>query len=83
MNAQQELVRLDKKSEVVLSDGTFVTIHKVKIGHLLLSQDICELSRALKLISVTTKFDDKKPTTQDVLNLDLEDFHKIMEQLSK
>jgi hypothetical protein len=80
---QQELVRLDKKGEVILSDGRFVTIHKLKLGHLYLSKDDNEMAQAIKLISFTTKIDDKPPSLEEVLNLDVEDFNKIMVALSK
>lgn len=82
-NVPQELVRLDKKGEVILSDGRFVTIHKVKIGHLLASYGSSDLETAIRLITVTTKIDDVAPTVHDVLNLDRDDFHKIMEALNK
>lgn len=84
-NVPQELVRLDKKGEVILSDGRFVTIHKIKVGHLLASHNgsSSDLESAIKLITVTTKIDDVSPSVHDVLNLEREDFHKIMEALNK
>ena len=82
-NVPQELVRLDKKGEVILSDGRFVTIHKIKIGHIFAAQAGSDLEAAIRLVSLTTKIDDVSPTVQDILNLDREDFHKIMEALNK
>ncbi len=81
-NAQAEPVRLDKKTEIILSDGRFATIHKVKLGHALASQDENQIHQAAKLIHLTVKIDDKHPTILEILNLDLEDFHLIMHHLS-
>lgn len=78
-----EPVQLDKKGEVILSDGRFVSIHKVKIGHLYACQDDNEIGRAIKLIALTTKIDDKTPKIEEILNLDVDDFHKIMMALNK
>jgi hypothetical protein len=82
MSAPQELVQFDKKSEIVLSDGRFATVCKVKIGHVIASQDENPMHQAVKLISIAVKIDDKTPTIQEVLHLDVEDFIKIMHQLS-
>jgi hypothetical protein len=81
-NALPGLVQSDKKAEVVLSDGRFATIYKVKVGHILAAEDENQMHQAVKLIAVTVRIDDKFPTIEDVLNLDVEDFHKIMHQLS-
>ncbi len=81
-NAPLELVQSDKKSEIVLSDGRFASIYKVKVGHLLAAEDINPMHQAVKLIAVTVKIDDKFPSIEEILRLDVEDFHKIMNQLS-
>ena len=81
-NAQQEFVQLDKKSEIILSDGRFATIYKLKLGHLVLAHDNNPMHQAVKLISCAVKIDDKFPEVQEVMNLEVEDFHKIMHHLS-
>lgn len=82
-NAPQEPVRLDKKSEIVLKNGVFVTIYKVKLGHLILCDGVDDLIKFAKLIRLVTRFDDKEPTSEDVLNLDLPDFFAIVSQIQK
>lgn len=83
MNAQQELVQSDRQAEVVLSDGRFVTIYKLKVWHLILSEDKDHMVRAVNLIATATTIDDAKPTIQQILNLDVEDFNKIVVHLIK
>lgn len=82
-NAHLELVQLDKKAELILSDSRFATIHKVKVGHLYAAQSQNDLEQAIKLIALVTRIDDKALTLEEVLNLPVEDFHKIMTALSK
>lgn len=82
-SALQELAQLDKKAEVVLSDGRFVAIYKVKLGHVLLSKDADDTIAMVKLIHLTTKVDEKPFEVKDILNLELKDFHKIVEALNK
>lgn len=76
-------VQYDKKGEIVLSDGRFAAIHKIKVGHIVLSRAETELMSALKLIAVAVKIEDKVPTNEDLFNLNMEDFYKIMEALNK
>lgn len=80
---RQEPAQLDKKAELILEDGRFATIHKVKLGHVIAATDPNDLHSAVKLIALCVKIDDKLPTIQEILNIDINDFHKIMAQLSK
>lgn len=79
----QELVQLDKKSEIVLNDGRFASIFNVKVGHMLAAQDKDQFTQMIKLVTLVVKIDDKELTAKDVLNLDQRDFNKIIEAISK
>ncbi len=73
----------DRKGEVVLSDGRFATLFKVKAGHFLMSQDPNKMIELCKIMTMTVRVDDKLLTTQEVFNLDIEDFNKIAHHLLK
>ncbi len=81
-NAPQGLVQSDKKAELILEDGRFATIYKVKLGHVVAAQDPDALHFAVKLIAQCVKVDDKIPTFQEIMNFDLHDYYKIMNHLS-
>ena len=82
-SVQQVHVQSVKRAEVVLSDGSFASIHQLKLGHLLLASDDNEFLRAAKLITLAVRIDDKNVSLQDALNLGVSDFNTIMEQLMK
>jgi hypothetical protein len=82
-NVPQELVLSDKKGEIVLSDGRFVSVFKTKVRHVLLSKDKDETVVAIKLISLVTTVDDKPFEINDIVNLSVEDFKKIAELVFK
>jgi 5-enolpyruvylshikimate-3-phosphate synthase len=71
------------KGEVVLEDGRFVTVHKIKVGHVAVASDDNQVIQAAKLIAVSCLFDGKQAKLQDVLNLDMQDFDKIMKCMTK
>ncbi len=81
-NAQPVFAQYDKKAEVILSDGRFATIHKIRVGHLLASSSNDPLQNAVKLIINSVKIDDKVPEPIDILNLEVRDFHKIMDSIN-
>lgn len=83
MNALPELAPLDSKSEIILEDGRFASIHKVRVGHLLAAQDPDPMVQMVKLIALTVKIDNNKVSVKDVLNLEIKDFQKIIEAISK
>lgn len=76
-------IRSERKGELVLNDGRFATVFKLKVGHLLLSQDMNDLLRMCKLLSITVRIDGEPVTVEDVLNLDIEDFNNLMAFLNK
>jgi hypothetical protein len=82
-NALLELAPLDKKAEIVLQDGRFIEIYKVKVKHYLAATDPNNIISIIKLILVCTKIDDHAPTFEEILNLDLSDFNKIVVELQK
>ncbi len=82
-NAPQELVRLDKKAEIILSDGRFAELFEIKAGHLLAAEDPSEHKKIMKLILQVVKVDDKKLDIDEVLNLPMQDYQEIVKQLLK
>lgn len=79
----QELAQLDNKAEIILEDGRFASIHKVKVGHMIVAQDADPLVQMAKLITLVVKIDNQPVSVKDVLNLDIKDFSKIIEAVSK
>jgi hypothetical protein len=83
-SAQQELAQSGKpKAEIVLTDGTFVTIYPTKMKHILVAQDPDQLMYGMKIIAAVTKFDDEPPTAHQVMNLDPKDYNYIMKYIIK
>ncbi len=78
-----EPVQSDKKGELVLSDGRFVSVYKVKVFHLLAARDPDDLAQSLKLATLVTRIDEKSPTIEEMLNMEVHDFMKIMHYISK
>ena len=76
-------IQSERKGELVLSDGRFATVFKLKVGHLLLARDPDDLSRMLKLLTVTVKLDGEPMTMKDAVNLELDDFNNLMSLLHK
>jgi len=68
---------------LILSDGRFATVYFIKVGHLLAAEDSNPMYQAVKLINQVVKIDDEFPTIEDILELNVEDFHKIMNSISK
>ncbi len=81
-NAPQELVQSDKKAELILEDGRFATIYKVKLGHILRAQDSDPMHFSVKLIAQCVRVDDKPLGFEEIVNFDLQDYHKIMHHLA-
>lgn len=80
---QQELVQSDKVAEVVLSDGRFVSIYRIKIKHLIMAADSKAALQTCKLMSLVTTIDDKPFELEDVFELRLGDYQKISDALNK
>lgn len=77
------LVQSDKKAEVVLSDGRFVSIHSVKMAHMYCARDPDPLMQTMKLMALITRIDDQEVKLADILNLKLEDYNLILDNMSK
>ena len=71
------------KGEVVLEDVRFVTVHRIKVGHMAVASDDNQVIQAAKLIAVSCLFDGKQAKLQDVLNLDMQGFDKILKCITK
>ena len=78
---EQLYIAAEKKAEVVLSDGRFATIFKVKAGHIAMSLDNNKMFECFKVMTCTVKIDDKPITMQQAFNLDIEDFNTICKHL--
>lgn len=77
-NAQQEHALSDKKGEVILDENAvFVEIYRVRLKHILNASSDDNITQMAKLIMLTTLFDGKSPTADQVMNLYIEDFNKI------
>ncbi len=76
-------ISAERKAEIVLSDGRFATIFKLKAGHIAMSLDNNKMFEVFKIMTMTVKIDDKPITMQDAFNLDAEDFNKICFNLFK
>jgi hypothetical protein len=79
----QLYISSEQKGEVLLSDGRFATIFKVKAGHLAMSLDHNKMHEILKIMTMTVKIDDKPITIEEAFNLDIHDFNKISHFLFK
>jgi hypothetical protein len=82
-NALLESAQLDKKAEIVLSDGTFAEIFHIKACHLLLAEDSSEMKKMLKLIIQTVYIDDMPMTMTQALELKYKDLQAITIQMFK
>ena len=80
MNAPQELVPF---AEVILANGTFVTVYQIKAWHLMAASDPDSMLQIVKLITLVTKFDDKSPTMKQVLELPVKEFNKVVAVVNK
>lgn len=80
---EQLYISAEQKGEVLLSDGRFATIFKVKAGHLAMSLDSNKMFEIFKIMTMTVKIDDKPITMQEAFNLDVNDFNKIIHYLFK
>ena len=69
------------KTEIVLSDGKFATIHHVRVGHFIKCKSDDSETTAINLIKALVKVDGWPLDTEDVMNLKLEDFHLITKHL--
>jgi hypothetical protein len=82
-NALEVCAQSDKKSEIILSDGRFATIHHMKVIHLALSEHENEYIRASKLISFLVKIDEQPVTVLDAFGLSPKDFIAIAREIQK
>lgn len=69
------------KTEIVLSDGKFATIHHVRVGHFLKCKNENTDMTAISLLKELVKIDGEFLTTKDIMNLKLEDFTTITKHL--
>lgn len=76
-------ISAEQKGEVLLNDGRFATIFKVKAGHLAMSLDNNKMHEIMKIMTMTVKIDDKPITLEQAFNLDIHDFNKISHFLFK
>jgi hypothetical protein len=83
MIAPPALALLDKKSEVILSDGRFAEVFKTKFVHIILSDSDNPHARLVKLITMLVKIDDKSLSVDDVLGLDIKDANELIKQITK
>ncbi len=70
------------KDSVTLSDGRTVTYRKAKVGDILNASRMAGKDEELKkyaIIACRINIDDKPIVTEDLLELDFEDFTKIVE----
>lgn len=83
-NVRQELVPSNNiKAEIILKDGTFVTIEHLKIKHVMVCEDSNKMMHGLKLITCLAKFDNEVPTAERILNLDPFDYNYILYHIFK
>ena len=90
LNAHQATARLDKitneiKTEIVISDGRFVTIFKPKAAHVLFSkvEGDTDMNNLIRLLIHVVRIDNEIPKVEDILDLYLPDFNLIIDQVSK
>lgn len=76
-NAPQEHALSDKKGEVIIANGVFVEIYRVKLKHVLNAQSQDSLSQMCKIMLQVTLFDGKTPTADELMELYIEDFNSI------
>ena len=69
--------------EMVLSDGRFVTMHRLTAGHYALASDENQVLMAAKLIAISCKIDGVAPSFETVLSMDIKDFSAITTRLIK
>lgn len=82
-NAQQALVLFDKKAEVILSDGRFAEVAKIRVAHMIAARSQDDFEQLLKLILQVVKIDNKKINADELGNLYIEDFNAIARAMSK
>ncbi len=81
---QQAPVLLDEKiAEIVLTDGRFAEIHRLRVIHVLGTESLSDFKRAVKIMMNVVKIDGKEPTLEDILTLDLDDFNNILKVIFK
>lgn len=84
MNVSQGHVQSNNiKAELVLKNGTFVTVYHLKMKHVLIAVDENPIMHGMKLICCLTKFDDKVPEVSEVMNLSPADYNYIMFHILK
>jgi hypothetical protein len=79
VSARPELVQSDETpvAEVVLSDGTFVSLYKWRAIHLAYSANENPVLALATMLSMRATFDGKQKAVKEVLNLELQDWHKV------
>jgi hypothetical protein len=64
-------------AEVILDDGTFVSLYKWKAIHLVYSVHENQMIALANMLSMRTTFDGKQKTVPELLNLYLDDWNRI------
>jgi hypothetical protein len=82
-NAQLGPVRLDKKAEVILSDGRFAEIFHINVKHLLVAEDSSEMKKIIKIMLQTVYIDGQPSEMEEILDLKYKDFQQIVIQMYK
>ena len=83
MNAHPEPVLSDKIGEVILNDGTFAEIYKIRAKHFFNAQHVDPMVLLARLMVEVVKIDGKLLKPEDVAELELGDFNRIAVRLSE
>jgi hypothetical protein len=82
MNALLEPALLDKKAEVVLSDGRFAEIFRVRVIHMINARSHDDFDQLLKIILQVVKLDGTMISSKELGDLYVEDFNLIAKAVS-
>lgn len=85
-NVPQAPVQLDEvKGEIILNDGRFITLLKIKVHHIQKAyrRESSDLDNMIALLTYATLIDGKHPSYQEVGNLLMSDLEKISKALFK
>jgi hypothetical protein len=79
-------IKTEKALEYISGNGKFVSIYKLRFGHVALADDANDMIKTAKLISMLVEIDDTELSINDVFNLPIdfvgELIGKIMENKS-
>jgi hypothetical protein len=69
--------------ELVLDNGAFVTIYPVKLIHIVSLQNLSGMEGAVRLVQLCARFDDKKLTVDELMELGGSDFLRVHAAINK